>query len=212
MRGVCKVTCFMAAVLLSALPATAQTPDGKAQEKDVEAIKALGTLYEKAINEGKLELLEPHLDKEFTGVMITNEEISDFNGLKAYWKKLWEMIGEGGQYKTTLKPEHRWICGDIAISRGTTEDYVLAASGNEYRFSSSFTAVLIKREGQWRIMRIQGSVDPLGNPFVKVIVGEAAQKAGIVAGVVALIVGIIAGFLLGRRKAAQSPSTPSPAK
>ena len=45
MRRVCKLTGFVAGVVLLALPAAAQTPEEKAQEKDHGALRALRALY-----------------------------------------------------------------------------------------------------------------------------------------------------------------------
>lgn len=170
-------------------------------EKEHDALRAFKGLYEKAVNEGKLEILEPHLDPGFTGVMLTGEEVTGFAGLKAYWEKLWKMIGQGGKYTTALSPERSWIQGDVAVARGTAQEHVVAASGNEYKFSPHWTAVLVRREGNWKVLRVQGSMDPVGNPFVKVIAGEAAKWTGIIVGILALAAGGVAGFYLGRRKA-----------
>lgn len=170
-------------------------------EKEHEALRAMKAVYEKAVNEGKLELLEPLLDADFTGVMLTGEEVAGFAGLKAYWEKLWKMIGQGGKYTTTLDPERSWIQGDVAVARGTAQEHVVAASGNEYRFTPHWTAVLVRREGKWKVLRVQGTMDPVGNPFVQAIVSGSARWTGIIVGILALGAGGTAGFFLGRRRA-----------
>lgn len=169
-------------------------------EKGHEAIRSLKALYERAVNEGKLELIEPHLDAAFTGVMLTGEEVHGFAGLKAYWEKIWQLIGKGGKYTTELNAERSWIQGDVAVARGTAQEYLVAASGNEYRISPYWTAVLVRRDGHWKLLRVQGTMDPVGNPFVKVMVSESVRWTGIIVGILALGAGLAAGFFLGRRR------------
>ena len=83
----------------------------------------------------------------------------------------------------------------------------MASSGNEYRFTSHWTAVLRKVDGQWKIVRAHSSLDPFGNPMV---VGEAKRKVmqiGIAAAAGGLLLGVVFAWLLfGRRSRPAPPS------
>lgn len=174
------------------------------EEKEHEALRGLKAVYEQALNTDKLELLEPHLDKTFSGVMMTDDPVGDFAAMKAYWQKMRGMIGAGGKYTVTIEPERSLIDGDLAIARGTSKDVVVTGDGKEYRFGTHWTAVCRKRDGAWKLVRVHGSMDPLGNPFVHAEINLAGRWYG--GG--GLAVGLAAGWLLrwltarGRTKAA----------
>jgi ketosteroid isomerase-like protein len=188
--------------VLSLLLLAALAPPGRAdEEQDHEALRQLRAVYEQAVNENRLELLAPHLDASFTGVMLTGDQVSGFDGLKAYWAKIRDLMGPGGRYTVKLNPDLSLLFGDVALAKGTTEDVVVTDAG-EYRFSGHWTAVLQRKDGAWKVVRAQGSMDPIGNPFVKKgmsRVGLVGGGAGIVLGGLA---GVFAGMALGRRRAA----------
>ena len=57
------------------------------QEADKQALRDLKATYEQAIAAGDLSVIEPYLADDFTAVMITADEVEDYDGIKAYWKK-----------------------------------------------------------------------------------------------------------------------------
>ncbi len=198
----------MVVVLLAGIHCAAQDAKGASQalvagsEADHDALRALVPKYEEAANQGKPELLKPYLDPDFTGVMVTGDEVSTPATLDAYWAKIQKLLGEGGKYHVKVNVADRSIIsGDLAVAHGTTAD-VVTARGKEYRFEGRWTAVCRKRDGQWKVLRIQGSMDPVLNPFVTAAISGASMTAGAVAGIVGLVVGWLLHFVLCRRKAA----------
>jgi ketosteroid isomerase-like protein len=173
-----------------------------ADQADHDALRALVPMYEDAANNGKLEALKPYLDPEFSGVMVTGEEVTNFASMEEYWARMQTLLGEGGTYHVKVNVAERAILsGDLAVARGTTED-VVKAKGSEYRFEGRWTAVCRKRGGQWKMLRIQASMDPVTNPFVMAAVRAASMTAGAIAGIAGLIVGgVLSAILIRRRKA-----------
>lgn len=173
------------------------------EEADHDALRALVPKYEQAANQGKPELLKPYLDPEFSGVMVTGEELDSFASLADYWAKMQKLIGEGGKYHVKVNVASRSILsGDLAVAHGTTSDEVVTSSGKEYRFEGRWTAVCRKRDGQWKVLRIHGSMDPIFNPFVAATVSGSSVFAGVVAGIVGLMIGWFVHVLLSRRRKA----------
>ncbi len=187
---------FFAVVLACASHAPAMTP---AEEADHEALRKLRSAYEQAINEEKLDLLAPHLDPEFTGVMITGEVVVGIDGIRRYWAHIKELMGPGGRYTVTVEPDLSTLMGDVALAKGTTKDVVVTDRG-EYRFGSAWTAVCRKVNGEWKVLRIQGAMDPVTNPFVKTFVQRAALFSGGGGAVGGIVVGLVGGWVLGRRR------------
>ena len=102
-----------------------------------------------------------------------------------------------------LEPELSTILGDIAIARGDSTNRVVTGSGKEFHFDAKWTAICIKEEGRWKILRGHGSLDPFGNDFVKVTVKELLLK--VAAG--ALIAGLVLGWLLRTWLRRKRPAT-----
>ena len=169
---------------------------------DREALRKLLPLYEQAAREGKPDLLAPWLDSQFSGVMVTGDDVTSFASLSEYWSKIRALMGEGGSYQVKVNlSDHAMMSdsADLAVAHGTTED-VVVAKGKDYRFEGRWTAVCRKRDGQWKLLRIHASMDPVGNEFVTTFVKRGAVMAGVTAGVGGLVVGWILHVLVARRR------------
>lgn len=188
-------------------------PNVFAQDAEEEAahnaLRELRAIYEKAVNERRIELLEPHLDKEFSGVMITDAVVNNPQDLRAYWQYILGLIGENGTYSTRLEPDLSWIHGDIAVAKGSTVDEVTTGSGDTYHFGSHWTAVLVHREDGWKLRRIQATMDPIENVFVQASRRGTAMIAAAGGVLVGLLLGFAIGTLWARRKAAPARQTGS---
>ncbi len=178
----------LALLLLLALPVSAQ-------EEDKQALRDLKATYEKAIATKDLDLLKPHLASDFSAVMITADEVKDYEGIKAYWKKVEEFIGEDGTYTVSIEPDDTIFQGDIAIAKGIAKEKVVR-KGKTIDLVTKWTAIARKEEGKWKLVRIQATIDPVNNPIISVLNKGKLWITGSVAGVTGLLI----GWLLGRRK------------
>lgn len=182
---------LLAAALLPLVSGAPAWPDDSA---DHEALRQLRIVYERAVNEDSVELLRPHLDPDFSGVTMTNEIVADFEHLRVYWGKIRDLTGKGGRYHVEFAPEQSAVYGDLAVVKGRTHDQVRTGDGREYDFSTNWTALCRRRDGQWRILRVHASMDPVGNPFVL----RGARDLAVKVGAGALAVGALAGWLAHR--------------
>lgn len=187
------VSALLWMVCASAAAQQPPAPVNPQEEADHEALRRLRATYEQAIREGRVDLLQPHLHSDFHGVMVTGRAVNSFAELQQYWRDIKELIGEGGSYATTLNPERSVIVGDIAMARGTTDDVVRTGDGDEFRFSTQWGATLQREGSDWKIRYVQGSMDPIANPFVR----EFTQRALLRTGGGALLAGIIVGIAFG---------------
>lgn len=185
-------------LLLTVLPALSQ-------EADKQALRDLKAIYEKAIATKDLELIKPHLASEFSAVMITADEVKDYDGIKAYWEKVTGFIGKDGTYTVSIEPDDTIFEGNIAIAKGIANEKVIR-NGKPIALVSKWTAIARKEGGTWKLVRIQATIDPVNNPIV-----TALGKAKLwITGAVAAISGLLIG-LLWRRIASAKPSTKAPA-
>lgn len=168
-----------------------------ATEEDKVALRNLKAIYEKAIASRDLASLKPHLAADFTAVMITADEVKGFDGILAYWKKVEDFIGKDGTYQVTVDADDTIFEGNIAIAKGRANEKTVSG-GENIDFVSKWTAIARKEGGEWKLVRLQASIDPIGNPIIKALQG---YQSGFI-GLAALVGGLIIGRLLPRRKAA----------
>jgi ketosteroid isomerase-like protein len=176
-------------------------PSGPDEEADHESLRRLRQVYERAVNEDQIDLLAPNLHPDFFGVMITNEHVRSLEDMRGYWQRIKQLIGEGGRYTTTLNPERSVIIGNLAFARGTSDDVVVTDDGTEFRFSTSWTVVCQRDGGQWRVLRAQGTMDPVQNEFVQTFMRRAILQAGLIGGLVGLAAGWLLAILFRRFRA-----------
>ena len=197
-------------VLLAALAlpvqAAAQAPDTAAvtavsDESEHEALRQLKGIYERAISGNNIDALAPYFSDQFHGVMLTGRVVTNFDELKRFWADMRELIGEGGSYTTTLNPERSVVNGDVALARGSSNDVVVTSEKNEFRFTSYWTAVLQKQAGQWKLVQVQGTIDPIDNPFVREFNRRENRIVIPLSAIGGLVLGLIAGWLIRRRRA-----------
>jgi ketosteroid isomerase-like protein len=181
--------------------AAAAAAEEAAEEADHEALRGLKALFEEAINENHIDRLGPYLDEGFSGVMVTDRLVTGLDEMEAYWSDMRELIGEGGSYRMEIEPERSLLFGDWALAKGTTQDTVVTGDGDEFHFSSHWTAVCRKSGGAWKILCVHGSMDPIGNEFVQTFRDRAVKLMGFGGLAAGLVVGLLVGVFLGRRRA-----------
>jgi len=201
MRNRARALAIVAVAVLGGVGPRAQEPSTPQEEAEHEAIRGLRAVYERAVNDNRVDELEPLLHPEFTGVMMTGREVTSFDEVRSYWRDIRELIGENGRYTTTVRPEWSTLLGDVALARGTTDDVVVTSEGQEFRFQSFWTAVLQKHGGRWTLRRVQGSMDPVSNPFVTEFARRAVVRTAIVAGLLGVLLGAGMAALIRRRTA-----------
>lgn len=168
-------------------------------EVEHEALRQLKALYERAIRDNDIGALEPYFSNDLYGVMLTGRVVKNVDELKRYWTDIRTLIGEGGTYTTTLKPERSVILGDVALARGSSDDVVVTSEKQEFRFGSYWTAVLRKQDGQWKVVQVQGTIDPIDNPFVREFNRRYARRVIPVSVLGGVVLGLAAAWLLRRR-------------
>jgi len=168
------------------------------EEADHAALRMIRTNYMEAVNSGDLSKMASHLSRDVTGVMVTGEEVKGLDGLQSYWKRIQDLIGPGGSYHVTVNVDKTDLSGEVAVSRGNTEDIVRLGSGKELRFNSFWTSVCRKEDGVWKVVRMQASMNPVDNVFVSLNLQKTRLAYG-VGGIVAGAILILASRLLKAR-------------
>lgn len=170
------------------------------EQADREALAKLRAIYEEVVKSDDLSKLFPHLGGNFTAVAPTGVQVKGTQELQSYFKGIWDLIGKGGVYQVKVNATQTDFYGDIAVSYGTTDEYVKTAEGKEYKFPMLWTAVSRREDGGWKAIRLHGSMDPLGNVFVKTQLDATKW----IYGGGGVIVGLVAALLLHLIRRARS--------
>jgi ketosteroid isomerase-like protein len=170
------------------------------EQADREALAKIRGIYEEVVKSDDLSKLLPHLSGNFTAVAPTAVEVKGTQELQSYFKGIWDLIGKGGAYQVKVNATNTEFYGDIAVSYGTTDEFVKTAEGKEYKFPMLWTAVSRREDGGWKAIRMHGSIDPLTNVFVKTQLNATKWIYG--GGGVA--VGLVAGLFLAMLRRARS--------
>lgn len=171
------------------------------EETDRTALRQIRTNYVEAVNTGDLSKIKNDLSAAVTGVMVTGEPVTGFDGLENYWEKIQNLIGPGGAYHVAVNVDQTDLIGDVAVSHGTTAETVRLAGGKELNFTAQWTAVCRKEDGVWKVFRMQATLNPVDNVFVSL----QLKKAKLIYGGIGLIAGVLLALAayrfsgLGRR-------------
>jgi ketosteroid isomerase-like protein len=193
------LVCSICIAFLCAVPVFAQDD---AEEAEHEALRGLKAVFEEAVNKNELDLLKPYLDKDFSVVTFTDREFTDFEKFKVRWQQTRDEMLKGGTYSIKLLPVRSQIIGDIAITKGDSENVMVTGCGEEFKFTAHWTAVCRKSDGKWKIVRGHNSLDPFGNPMLKAGVKKIVIKIAAGTAIAGLLAGLVIGLLIGRRKRA----------
>jgi ketosteroid isomerase-like protein len=187
---------FLAAIL--SFPLALSAVEDPSRAADYDALRHLRSTYEDALSSNNLAEVKPLLAAGFTGVMISGEEIKSYEDFEAFWKRFRSRIGEGGTYQVKVMTDQTDFFGDVGLSRGYTEETIHTAAGKEYQIQARWTAVTRKENGEWKIFRVQGSVNPIDNPAIR----EMVKGTRLIFGVSGAAAGFVLGLLgcLSRRK------------
>ena len=184
-----------------ATPQQPATPAPAANEDaDHEALRRLKTAYEEAVRNNQIDALASHFHPDFHGVMVTGRPVNSFADVQQYWRDIHGLMGEGGTYATAVNPERSVVLGDIALARGTTADVVKTSDGHEYRFTTLWTATLQRAGTDWKIRAVQGTMDPIANPFVREFTKRALVRVASGVGAASILLGALIGAVWQRRR------------
>jgi len=181
---------------------------GQAEEPDHAIHEELRSVLRQivgAINSGRYDDMLPALDEKVKATSITQEVMSNRAEVSNYFR---EWFGPTGYMKklemslepdtlTELSPDKSW-----GLIRGKALEHYEAKDGDEFDFTTRWTAVLVKNDdSRWRLRAIHFGTNHLDNPVLWKV-QDQLTRYGIIGAAVSLIAGLALGWVLGRRRAA----------
>jgi len=171
---------------------------------DHEALRELRAEVVEALNSQDVQALAPHLADEFVYTGIDQTVISDLEGLKAYFVKVFESPDSSVKSVTIeAKPEilTRFIAENVGICYGTAKETYTLDNGKEAVLNSRWTATCVKENGAWKVSAIQSGVNVLENT----VLGNTKtfwRNCAVGSGIAGLLLGVLgsSAFFGSRRK------------
>ncbi len=155
--------------------------------------------YEQSAKDRSAEPLKAMVDEHFTGVLMTlgaqgQESVTGLAGLQQHFAHLKDLIGNGTYTLQVHPDEPTDAAGDMASVHGSLDCGIVTGQGAEYHLTNLWTAVFRRQGGQWKLLRLQESLDPVSNPLVMGVKHDLIIRVSFIA----LIVGMVLGWLFRR--------------
>ena len=183
------ITVFMFGICsIMAQPVAAPSAAEEAEWVKIRNIKAI---YEDAVNTNQLEKLKPYIAKNFHGGMVNGREARSYDDLVKIVADLRALIGAGGSYHVKVSYEPGTMFGDLAVANGAAEESIVTGTGKRFEPTSTWLVNLIKEDGEWKLYRVQATMDPVNNVFVR----DTVKYTSIFFGGGGVLVGAILGAL-----------------
>lgn len=196
---------FILAIMLSLVlvaPVAAQTAGIPADDHD--ALRKLKSDITEAVNKHDYSALELHLAKPFTITLITQDNFTEIDKVKTYYEGLFTRNFLRLK-NITLSAEADDLSqiyeGTFALTKGSTKEHYEMADGRIFDMDGRWTAVSIKKDGEWKLLAIHTGTNFLNNAVINAV-EKGAAWSGITAGSAGLIMGLVAGWFIGRRRKA----------
>jgi|GEM_PF-3880568 len=160
-------------------------------------LRQLKAVYENAISSGDLSPLESLFTPESSGVVVDNQTYASFAELKGIYDRFRASF-PNLVYRVKLDAQPSLLFGDVAVARGTCDEYVKTNKG-EFTYTSNWTAVLRRVDGHWKLVRSQVTMDPFRNSIVQYFLAKTKLYFGAGGAVLGLLGGLISARALGAK-------------
>jgi len=146
-----------------------------------EKLREIQAVFEAAVENNTIDDLRPYTDTEFSFVSLSDRSFSDFDTFSLQWGLTRKQMVGSGRFTTHLNPQPSLFCGDIAICYGNSENKMLNSKGQIFDFTSHWTVVFRRKDGEWKVLRAHNSLNPFSNPMTKHAVKAMLVKVGVLA-------------------------------
>lgn len=150
-----------------------------------EKLRSIQAVFEKAVENNTIDDLKPHIDPQFSFVSFTDRAFTDFTSFSEQWHITRKDMVGSGKFSTTLDPQPAIFIGDTAVCFGNAKNNMIDSKGRNFDFTSNWTVVFKRNDGEWKVLRAHNSLDPFFNPMLK----QAVKTRFIQLGLLAFVLG-----------------------
>lgn len=155
-------------------------------------LRALQSIFEKAVANNTIEDMRKHVGENFSFVSFTDTLFTDFDAFSKQWKLTRDKLVGNGSFSTELNPFPTLFINDLAICSGNATNNMVDKKGGEFSFTTNWTVILQQTGQEWKVLRAHNSLSPFTNPMMK----AAVKRLLINIGALAFFVGASAMWLV----------------
>lgn len=195
--GLAFVRSWVCMVLLAFVGSTAASAVPEDQASEVERIHALLHEIEEATNTRDIQRLLRHATDDIVMLSKNGETLVGKAAVDAYVNKMLSAAGPvlTGMHTRVIQDGPPLIHGAVAMAHGTSDDAYEFQGGMRLAIVTSWSATLVRQDGEWRIASLHFSFNLFDNPLL-----NAARFSVIVASGIGLVCGLLTGVLYMRRR------------
>lgn len=166
------------------------------RQEDRQALRYALAEVTRAINGKDWDSLDRWLDPEVTITMIDQATLHGREDLARYVEsKLGRFSSILADLQVDPIPDApATFYGDTAVCTLTSADRFIFRNGKDFLVQNKYTAILIKKEGGWKLVALHGCANAFNNP-----ISYQAQNLMMGGAVAAGVGGLVLGMLLGRK-------------
>jgi hypothetical protein len=137
---------------------------------DHQALRALRDKAETAMNTGNMQELGSCLAKEFVFITSDQTVLTNLTGVAAYWDRMLKSEDSpltGVKTKVTVDGLTQFLGPDTGYCHGTSRDVYTLRRGQKIAMNTTWSALLLRENGSWKINKIHVAVNFLDNPVLE---------------------------------------------
>lgn len=146
-------------------------------EKEREKLRAVQAVFEQAVKENNIGVMEQYVDENFSFVSFTDKSFDNFAAFQKQWNITREQMVGNGRFETQLNPDETIFVDDLAICKGNAQNFMVNKKKQEFNFTSHWTVILRRHGDEWRVLRAHNSLDPFASPMLKSAVKQLLIKS-----------------------------------
>jgi uncharacterized protein (TIGR02246 family) len=181
--------------------ATAGAQDFSPTEQDHDALRALQSTMEEALNQRDLDALLANVDDTVVFTAMNAETGYGKQHIREYFDRMLngpDKIVENIRVDFVPDQLATFYGPDVAVSAGNAASHYELTNGLEFDIDARWTATLVRKQGRWLVGAFHYSANVFKNPILE----QQRRFLLMAAGGVAILLGIV-GFILGRRRASK---------
>ena len=181
--------------ILLFIPFLTAYADGTDRSEDREQLKKTLFSIEDSLNKLQMKRLLSHFDEHAILSFMTTEVANGKAGILAYYEQMFNLPNaplKSFQTKASLDGPAQFH-GNTIVASGRTQDHFELADGRKYQFNTRWLASAVKKQGEWKVVSLNFSVDPFENVVLDEVEGKIYNYA-----LLAFFAGLVIMFLITR--------------
>jgi len=146
-----------------------------------EKLREIQAIFENAVSNNSINDMKAYCDPEFSYVSFTDRSFSDFDSFSTQWDLTRQKMVGNGRFSTALEPEPALFVDDIAICYGNSKNEMLDIKGTTFDFTSHWSVIFKRTDGDWKVLRAHNSLNPFSNPMLQHAVKNTIIKYSVIA-------------------------------